>query len=54
MAFLIQVLRFYGWYIAAVMTFCLLLGVGVWLRLSLTRWWRDRVGAKRGHTRPFP
>jgi hypothetical protein len=52
MDFLIRVLRLYGWYVATVMAFGLLLVVAVWLRWSLARWCNNRVGGRRGHSHP--
>jgi hypothetical protein len=55
MAFLIWLLRIYGWYVAAVVSLSLLLASVVWLRAWVARWWKNRVRAELGHaTHPGP
>lgn len=54
MAFLNQVLTLYGWYVATGMVFGFLLALGLWLRWSLMRRWKSRLGCRRGHSHLAP
>jgi membrane protein implicated in regulation of membrane protease activity len=49
MAFLIWVLRIYGWYVAAVVSLGLLLASVVWLRAWVARR-NNRARAELGHS----
>jgi membrane protein implicated in regulation of membrane protease activity len=50
MAFLIQLLRIYGWYVAAVVSLGLVLASVVWLRAWVARWRKNRVPAELGRS----